>query len=65
MKDFSAFLNMWRCKNLAHKMYGECLSEDLFCHFFTQQSTSFLISTLNFQRFSGGVEGGQLQLLLT
>ena len=54
IKDFSAFLDVRRCKTLAHKISRKYLSEDLSAHFFPRaQGASFLISTLNsFQEMS-------------
>ena len=48
MKNFSAFLDMRRCKSWAHRISSwKYLSEDLSWQFFPEQSASFLLSTLN------------------
>lgn len=50
MKDFSASLDMRKCKNGAHKIFSWIyLSEELFCQFLfpRAQTASFLISILN------------------
>ena len=64
MKDFSAFLDMQRYKNWAHKTNSwKYLSEDLFCQSpphptHPAQSALFLLSTQN--SFQGGFENQQL-----
>ena len=59
MKDFSAFLDMRRCKKWAHKIFS---SEDLFCQF--SQSAECLTPDLHPELLSGGVQGQQLQWLM-
>ena len=45
MKDFSAFLDMRRCKNWAHKIDSwKYLSEELFCRFFLEHRGPHLCS---------------------
>ena len=52
MKDFGTFLDMKRCKNLAHKMYWKYLPKwRLFCQLSQSTDASFLNSPMDsFQR---------------
>ena len=48
MKNFSAFLDMRRHNNWAHRISSwKYLSKKLFCQFFPEQSASFLLSILS------------------
>ena len=60
MKDFSAFLDMRRCTNWAHKI--DPLNIYLkTCSASFSPSTECLIPVLYLELLSGGVEGQQLQ----
>ena len=60
IKDFSAFLDMRRYKNWAHKISSwKYLSEDLFCQFFPEHRVPHFCSPP--ELLSGGVESQQLQ----
>ena len=65
MKDISAFLDMGRYYNWAHKI-STCkyLSEELSCQFFPVEKLEYLIA-LHPELLSGVVEGHQLQQYMT
>ena len=64
MKDFSAFLDMRRCKNWAQNLLLQISNYLKACSASFSQSTEYLIPDLHPKLLSGGVEGQRSQQLV-